>query len=502
MDVLSNFDLTTTTLFSLQLNVIDKDLHRLPSPEISDFEGVSIKWGTEEQREAWIEALREILYLFSQENSHIGYRQGMHEVASYLWVALDIDRKRMQQKMTEVNTEMQIQMQEQSSMLFGRAAAYTMLRSMLGNIRQAFDVKVASNSRPLEDMSHAILAKIKQQHNYYGLQDKLTPLLISLSVPPQLYCTKWIRLLFSREVIGAQNVIILWDVFIELVSEGWEWMAVLETTAASRILLCRDQLLDTSMPDYSQPAHHHLAMDLLMNMPAMENIEPLVVRLNGLLELQKYTQFTAPVLKQDETIHNQPFFTNETVGGPNSGGFSSFGDDISAVFSMKSVRQSLEEGVGRLSSSKDTWKKKLVNEWNGMKQHQTPTPDLHQTSSASPTQRSYMMDAALFGDDEVQARQQQQQQQHLPASAPHSTTNHVNGPTSLPSTPNVGHSQELAYRLGKSGAVLQEFVMSVARGQATSNEGDPSGVAPKVPNVVWEALAEVETIRSVLLQQV
>ena len=68
------------------------------------------------------------------------------------------------------------------------------------------------------------------------------------------------------EVVGAHNIITLWDVFVELVSEGWEWMAIMETTAASRILLCRDQLL--SNEDSNNPAaRQHHAMDMLMNMP-------------------------------------------------------------------------------------------------------------------------------------------------------------------------------------------------------------------------------------------
>lgn len=252
-----------------QLSIIDKDLQRLPSPNVTEVvEGgirITTTWSTPEQQAAWMDALREVLYIFAQENSHIGYRQGMHEVASYLWLVLVLDRQRL--------VAMAATTSHDPSMLalaFDRPAVYTMLRSIMGHVRQAFDVKVASNSRPLEDMSQTILFKIQQYYHHSSRPDRLSPLLRSLSVPPQLYCTKWIRLLFSREVVGASSVLLLWGVFVQLVSEGWEWMAILETTAASRILLCQEALL--SQPDDgSLAAYHHGVMDLLMNMPPLVN---------------------------------------------------------------------------------------------------------------------------------------------------------------------------------------------------------------------------------------
>ena len=219
----------------------------------------------------------------------------MHEVASYVWLVLQLDERN-----TTTNNNLSI---EQHQLLWGRPAAYHILKSILVAVRQAFDVKVAgSNSHPLDDMAQAILANIQLHHRHQQQQQPpqfshhqhqqqqgvvpLAPFLQQLSVPPQLYCTKQIRLLFSREVVGAHNVIALWDVFVELVSEGWEWMAVMETTAASRILLCRDQILTPRQQDgtvLGTEHHHniqqnnpsslaavqHHAMDLLMNMPPL-----------------------------------------------------------------------------------------------------------------------------------------------------------------------------------------------------------------------------------------
>ncbi|CAB9501761.1 expressed unknown protein (Partial), partial [Seminavis robusta] len=67
-----------------------------------------------------------------------------------------------------------------------------------------------------------------------------------------------------------------------------------------------------------------------------------------------------------------------------------------------------------------------------------------------------------------------------------------------------------AFRLGNSCAVLQDFVMSVARTPGQQQQfqavnsfqnGGTNSTKTKVPNAVWEALAEVEAVRGILLQR-
>jgi len=499
-------------LFSLQLSIIDKDLHRLPSPGI-------IAWtsDSDERRKDWTDALREVLYIFSQENPHIGYRQGMHEVASYLWLVLQLDKADVGQSATQSTPVLSV---------FDKPALYSILRSILSDMRQAFDVKTSSNSKPLQEMSHSILAKIKQQHTHHGLQDQLCPLLLSLSVPPQLYCTKWIRLLFSREISGTMNVIMLWDTFIELVSENWEWMAILETTAACRILLCRDQLLETK-PDDTQASQHHRVMNLLMNMPAMDDIEPLVTRLRGLLELQKYQLVHHDVVSsqpQPDGTQMQPSnnpgsrLSQYSDQNPLQSGYvfaeqprqqqsmaRGLSDDLSAVFSinsMKSLRQGLEQGVGKLATSSDAWKEKLVTGWNGFKRDH----------ASSAEERNYMVDYDVSGNRVIlepnangwvlseQQQQQQQLQQPMQQQLPQKLV--AQPGQASQSTLSLQQSQELAARLGYSVAKLQEFVMSVARTAEVQQPGYPRvSSANSVPSAVWEALADVDAVRNALLQQ-
>jgi Rab-GTPase-TBC domain len=579
------------------LSIIDKDLQRLPSPNINDggdncnSTTTTTMWNTPEQQTAWMEALRELLYIFAQENSHIGYRQGMHEVASYLWLVLVLDRQRL---LAATTNDSDNNNDTILALAFDRPAAYTMLRSILGHIRQAFDVKVASNSRPLEDMSHSILFKLQQYYHHAQRPDRLSPLLRSLSVPPQLYCTKWIRLLFSREVVGANNVLAMWSVFIQLVSEGYEWMAILETTAASRILLCQEALLTQPSDgnnNNNTAAHHHNVMDLLMNMPPLVTIEPLVQQINELLELQQQQQQQQQTYQlhpelvtlggaPDETMimhpHRMPpqyrqHHHQQQQHQPDNHplGFGKMGEHL---FNLQAVRQSLGQGVERLSSSSDTWKKKLEEGWNGLKQQPFPRP--LQLQQRQYDQQSFRMDPSMFGDldgDRMadaagvvaqppapiihpavsqyhggmsfqQKQLQQQRLQHPPPAVAHSpvfgqghgtmngsdpmmTTINTPGqpPSHLPPPQPHGvvvggeplqsqNFQQLAYRLGNSAVVLQEFAMSIARTpdpqqyQHVLNSFQLNGVmssagTTKVPNAVWEALAEVEAVRTILLQR-
>mmetsp|Transcript_23075 Transcript_23075/g.33050 ORF Transcript_23075/g.33050 Transcript_23075/m.33050 type:complete len:126 (+) Transcript_23075:232-609(+) len=44
----------------------------------------------------------------------------------------------------------------------------------------------------------------------------LTSVKKDMGAPPQLYCAKWIRLLFSREISHYQDVLLLWDEFLNI----------------------------------------------------------------------------------------------------------------------------------------------------------------------------------------------------------------------------------------------------------------------------------------------
>jgi len=188
--------------------------------------------------------LTKLLYLYSQTHPKLGYRQGMHEILAHLLLALDIDE----------------------SILWTEADAYTLFVSVMMHLAPAFhdhDVRNTSCGDNTENVdstnnntvnnsnnkvsmpgesgrrilqmiqlsamvdqeteSAALMMtinnnnSISDEENSQQLADQLRPnykaLLYKhlkemddlLNVPPQLYCLKWIRLMFSREIMCYDN---------------------------------------------------------------------------------------------------------------------------------------------------------------------------------------------------------------------------------------------------------------------------------------------------------
>ena len=171
--------------------------------------------------------------------------------------------------------------------------------------------------------------------------------------------------------------------------------------------------------------------------------------------------------------------------------------DIGTTFSLRSVRQSLEQGVERLSSNGtiDSLKNRLVTEWNGLtaqQRQQSQTTTIPLNASSAGFYREH--EPVLFSNSSGMIPQQQhvQQSQQIPPPGAVQSA----GLTQV-------QSQQLSHRLGNSVAILQEFTMKVAREASHQQQSQGSLQTPqeaKVPAAVWEALAELEGIR-VFLQQ-
>ena len=198
--------------------------------------------------EGRIANLREILYMYAQEHPQMGYRQGMHEIASYLLYVLELEEP---------------QYADHPLFTPPLPICFVLLEHTLDQLQLAYD---ASVDKTLQQMSLSILGKLYQ--NDKPLYNHLTT--CPNIPPPPIYCTRWVRLMFSREVVGYENVFDLWDVFFEYYPTV---MRSLEVTCASRILLMRDALLN---PEQNP-------LDLLMNIPPLRDIAPLTTTLRRLM---------------------------------------------------------------------------------------------------------------------------------------------------------------------------------------------------------------------------
>lgn len=152
------------------LATIEQDCARI-SPDIQWFQG------SEQQT-----ILKDCLFIWAKDNAHISYKQGMHELAAIvLWVVLHGPA-----------TEYHFQ------------DTYAIFSKILLQITGYYVVSKPCVSGILEhaDRIQAGLLPI--------LDAELARRLEQLSIEPQLYCMKWLRLMFSRE-FPLHMVLSLWD---------------------------------------------------------------------------------------------------------------------------------------------------------------------------------------------------------------------------------------------------------------------------------------------------
>ena len=394
----------------------------------------------------------------------MGYRQGMHEIASYLLYALEIEQKQY------------LDNPLYSSIL---ATCFVMLEQVLEQLGLAYD---ASGEQSLQRMSQSILSKIHQ--NAPSLFQKLTT---SPHIPPPpIYCTRWVRLLFSREVVGFENVFGLWDVFFQFHPQI---MRALEMASVARILLLHRALMD---PNNSP-------LDLLMNVPQQQDIRILT---NLLMELMAQTDLDQAIVIPESHM---------TLPPPPSGGVAhvvtplvqgpqglmtprttlpkSYSHDSSPKQEMNNINTSfsfskMKDTLGKKSES---IRKKIItatNEWsrennNGSAQFSLPS-DIFAAAGDVLRQGSFVPSGN--SDD-------------LANSDPLRNPGRTTMPLPEPPSPRKHQHARWSQGLNERIMILQNYLMVI---ESSISHTDESGGSRKVPPEVWEAMADLQRMQQEL----
>lgn len=431
----------------VQIIIIEKDLKRLPHPTSNDGAASANLSPAEEQR---IADLKEVLYIYAQVHPTMGYRQGMHEIASYLMFVLELEKAKFP-----------------NNPLFEPILplCYALLEKTLDRLHLAYDV---SGEESLQQLSRAILGKIQQNDvNLYNF-------LASPSIPPPpIYCTRWVRLLFSREVVGYENVFQLWDVFFEHYDN---LMRALEVTSAARILLLRNELLNPS----NNP------LDLLMNVPRLSDTS----KLTGLLrQLMTQTETDPPVplpipppmaareptnMPQIPLIPNpQSFLPIQPSTGSESPTKSATGGKS---FSFSKMKQSLEK-------KGESWRKKIIVATNDWKK---------EGGGGAPSQDGSGGGGSDFFGSLVDPNRSNVYQQRTSTGINSLFADPLSaGPSAaLPEPPSPRKHQHAKWSelLDQRIMIVQQFLMSV---EAKEQDG--------IPKEVWEAMADMQSMQHELL---
>jgi hypothetical protein len=236
------------------LSVITKDLHRLQADHHSCFlthHKNALEYSAcIEQR---CDQLKQVLYIHSRQNPRLGYQQGMHDLASILMLVMERD--------VFEHTESSICCQDEYIL----HDTYSMLSFVLYQLHPAYGVSEHAHETPVETMVEQILAKLQ----FVAGDSSLYLHLKQMNLPPELFCARWVRLMFSREVVDSKEVLTMWDIFLDastkhstilslgdaskytrpgmitnpLVMGQCTLMQVLETCAASYIWLHREKIL-------------------------------------------------------------------------------------------------------------------------------------------------------------------------------------------------------------------------------------------------------------------
>ena len=300
------------------VDIIEKDLDRLPIDHHVYFHQRKTKEVISGRDKDWImdnpasmqsrkersKLLSKILFVYAKENN-IGYRQGMHEILSFLLMALEIDLLGFESSHANIENHNDIRTILDASKIVHDA--FSMFDAIMTKLFTAFEYRDDSSDVDThrESMGDATVRIIRDWHG----DDALADFISALDVPPELYCTRWVRLMFSREVCGLDNVFLLWDHFLNELTDTVSLMLVLETTAASMIILIQDKLLPLQPNMYNDDPYNGIdvvdePMHLLMNYPQIENISPLIGTFEMLINNQKMGT-KPPKIQRNPTM--QPF---------------------------------------------------------------------------------------------------------------------------------------------------------------------------------------------------
>lgn len=303
------------------IELIEKDLDRMPIDHHIYFHQRKTKtmmsihdedWNTNnpitmQSRSERSKILSEVLFVYAKEHA-IGYRQGMHEILSYILMTiemdlLEIDKPQQDIVMIELNNTLRNGILNGTQIVHD---AYCMFDATMAGLSASFEYGSEGTNRSFERMGDATMTIIKDWHG----DDELADFVSNLDAPPELYCTRWIRLMFSREVAGFQNVFCLWDEFFHYqLSNSMPLLKILETAAACMVILIQDKLIRPQLQYYQ---HNHdfdggndedEPMHLLMNYTQIDDIAPLISALRELINNQMMGIKTSKISRSQSQGH-------------------------------------------------------------------------------------------------------------------------------------------------------------------------------------------------------
>ncbi|KAF7169482.1 hypothetical protein CNMCM6106_004367 [Aspergillus hiratsukae] len=202
----------------------------------------------------------DILFIYAKLNPDLGYRQGMHELlAPILWVIHGdaVDGKVLEEPSAkEAGDDLMLQLLNAD---YVEHDSFALFCSVMQTTRVYYEhTKERSASGQMDEIPIVNQCQHIHQNLLTTTDLELADHLQALEILPQIFLTRWMRLLFGRE-FPFQDVLSLWDL---LFAEGLR-SELIEFTCVAMLLRIRWQLLSaeyssamTTLLRYPSPKPH------------------------------------------------------------------------------------------------------------------------------------------------------------------------------------------------------------------------------------------------------
>ncbi|ELR06421.1 hypothetical protein VC83_05321 [Pseudogymnoascus destructans] len=206
--------------------------------------------------------LLQILFIYCKINQDIGYRQGMHELAAPILLAIQRDA------LAPMTPEESVLSDDGDRLMFNTLDAsfiehdsFTLFNLIMRTAKPFYELGEpdkrlnAGSTSSSQYGSSPIVQRSKQIHEVLLAQvdPELASHLTRIEILPQIFIIRWIRLIFGRE-FPFEDLLALWD---KLFAEDPD-LELIDMICVSKLLRIRWQLLDA---DYS------VALTLLLKYP-------------------------------------------------------------------------------------------------------------------------------------------------------------------------------------------------------------------------------------------
>ncbi|KAI1005844.1 hypothetical protein K3495_g2377 [Podosphaera aphanis] len=211
--------------------------------------------------------LLDILFIFSKENLDIGYRQGIHELlAPILWVVEQDALESNDFAVSETDPESDLLMRDILDDNFIEHDAFALLSRVMKSAKVFYQLSEPNDtctyysaSNILQPRISPIIERSQRIHMIYlaCLDPELANHLAKINVLPQIFLTRWIRLLFGGE-FALDQLLELWDILFVKDPD----LGLVDMICVAMLLRIRWRLIESDST---------MAITILLNYPSLNS---------------------------------------------------------------------------------------------------------------------------------------------------------------------------------------------------------------------------------------